>query len=87
MHTQDVSKKETRTGFAVRSGLCAGRTMCFQEINGVWFPTVDSNNPVPLPTPVPTPTPGVQWLNCKSCVGSNVAAGQLAGATCEVCYL
>ena len=87
MHTREVSKKKLRMGFAVRSGLCAGRTMCFQEINGVWFPTVDSNNPIPSPTPIPNPTPGVQWLNCKSCVGSNVGTGQLAGATCEVCYL
>jgi len=87
MHTQVVNQKKNRMGFAVRSGICAGRTMCFQEVNGVWLPVVDPNNPIPVPTPVPPLTPGVQWLNCKSCVGSNVGPGQLAGATCEVCYM
>jgi hypothetical protein len=75
-----------RTGFSVRSDLRAGRTVCYQEINGYWYPVVDPNNPVP-PPPAPTPTPGVQYLNCQSCTGTQTGTGQLSNANCQVCYL
>jgi hypothetical protein len=89
MASQPQSALHRTPGFAVRSALKAGRSVCYQEVNGVWYPIYDPNNPFP-PTPVspnPAPEPGVQWLSCKSCTGTQVSPGQLATAKCEVCYL
>jgi hypothetical protein len=75
-------------GIGIRSGLKAGRTMCYQEINGVWYPIVDPNNP-PAPVP-PTPTPpnpNIQWLSCQSCQGSMISNTAMQNATCEVCRM
>lgn len=72
-------------GLKVQTDLRAGRTVCYQEVNGVWYPIVDPNNPTPTPTP--PPEPGVQYLACKSCTGTQSAPGNLVNANCEVCYL
>lgn len=78
-------KMKSLLGFSVQTGLRAGRSVCYEEINGVWYPIVDPNNPVPSPTP--PPVPGVQLLACKSCTGTESAPGNLVNASCEVCYL
>ena len=75
-----------KTSLKIRSDLRAGRSICYEEINGVWYPIYDPNNPTPVP-PAPTPTPGVQWLSCQSCTGTQLAPGQLSNVTCEVCNL
>ena len=75
-------------GLPIRSGLKAGRTMCYQEINGIWYPMIDPNNP-PIPTP-PTPTPpnpNIQWLSCQSFQGTRVNNSALQNANCEVCQM
>ena len=74
-----------RFGLHVRSELRAGRTLCYQEINGAWYPIIDPVYP-PVPTPI-TPNPNVQWLACQSCTGTSVGASQLQNATCEVCRM
>jgi hypothetical protein len=75
-------------GFSIRSGLKAGRTMCYQEINGIWYPMIDPNNPPIsiLPTSVPSNS-NVQWLSCQSCQGTRVNNSALQYATCEVCRM
>jgi hypothetical protein len=75
-----------RPGFAVRSNLKAGRSVCYQEVGGVWYPIPDPTYPYP-PAPTPAPTPGVQWLNCQSCTGTKIGEGALQNAACEVCNL
>ena len=85
MVSKDTFRLIMRAGISIRSGLKAGRTMCYQEINGVWYPIIDPNNP-PLPTPV-TPIPNVQWLSCQSCQGSMVSDRALQNASCEVCKM
>jgi hypothetical protein len=88
MVEKDIPRCILRAGITVRSGLKAGRTMCYQEINGVWYPTIDPNYP-PLPTP-PTPTPvdpSIQWLSCQSCQGNRVSDRSLQNANCEVCKM
>lgn len=81
--------KIANTALKVRSDLRAGRTVCYQLVEGGWVPILDSNAPVlPTPAPVPpAPPPGVQLLDCQSCTGSELAPGVLANATCSVCYL
>jgi hypothetical protein len=85
------SKLRLETGIRVRSDLRAGRSVCYEYIDGAWYPIYDPNNPItpipPLPNPVPPPTPGVQWLDCKSCTGTQNSDGTLSNVTCEVCYL
>jgi hypothetical protein len=87
-----VEKKFARThlsaGIAIRSGLTSGRTMCYQEVNGIWYPMIDPNNP-PFPTPpVPTPpNPNIQWLSCQSCQGARISDRALQNAKCEVCRM
>jgi len=75
-------------GLPVRSGLKSGSTMCYQEINGIWYPIIDPNNPPVPPPPTPTPpNPNVQWLSCQSCQGTAVNNSALQNATCEVCQM
>jgi hypothetical protein len=82
-----IARPDVRfAGLPVRSDLRAGRSVCYQEINGVWFPISDTGTITP-PLPTPTPEPGVQWLSCNSCSGTQINPGQLAPANCEVCYL
>lgn len=72
----------------VRTGLRAGRTVCYQLVEGAWVPVLDSNTPLPpLPNPTPAPPPGVQMLDCQSCTGSELAPGVLSNARCQVCFL
>ena len=85
MAHNSTSRRSSCPCIPVRAGIQAGRTVCYQEINGSWYP-IDPNYP-PVPPPAPLPTPGVQWLGCKSCTGVQVAPGQLTGAQCEVCFL
>lgn len=74
--------------FRVRTGLRAGRTVCYQLVDGGWVPVLDSNKPLPLlPAPTPAPPPGVQVLDCQSCTGSELTPGVLTNAHCEVCFL
>ena len=88
MINQDFARPILRAGICVRSGVKAGRTMCYQEINGIWYPLIDPNNP-PVPTPpAPTPiNPNIQWLSCQSCQGSMVSDRALQNASCEVCRM
>jgi hypothetical protein len=88
MVNQNNNRSILRAGISIRSGLMAGRTMCYQEINGVWYPIVDPNNPpVPVP-PTPTPpNPNIQWLSCQSCQGTMVSNTAMQNATCEVCRM
>jgi len=81
-----TSHQNYSAGIGVRSNLKAGRSVCYQEIDGVWYPISDSSNPY-YPTPTPAPNPNVQWLSCQSCNGTKVREGVLENATCEVCYL
>ncbi len=85
MVIKSVSPCNIQPGLIIRSALKAGRTMCYQEINGAWYPIVDPIYPV-LPTPI-TPNPNVQWLSCQSCNGTRVSDTQLQNATCEVCSM
>lgn len=81
---------EARSGVALRlrTGLRAGRTVCYQLVEGAWMPVLDSDAPLPpLPNPTPAPPPGVQVLDCQSCTGSELTRGVLTNARCEVCYL
>ncbi len=79
----------------VRSGLRAGAIVCYDNSSGYLIPVITpcSTGQVVYPPvmpdpvgPVVDPTPGVQWLNCQQCTGSQVGAGRLANASCEVCY-
>jgi hypothetical protein len=88
MEDKNKPRSIFQAGISIRSGLKAGRTLCYQEINGTWYPIIDPNNP-PLPLP-PTPTPtnsSVQWLSCQSCQGSMISNTALQNATCEVCRM
>jgi hypothetical protein len=88
MESNHSLNRYLETGFRIRTDLKAGRSVCYEEINGAWYPIYDTNNPIPPPpTPVPPSTPGVQWLDCKSCTGTQNADGTLSNVTCEVCYL
>jgi hypothetical protein len=88
MVEKEPSRSKLQAGIAIRSGIKAGRTMCYQEINGTWYPIIDPNNP-PLPTPpIPTPpNPNIQWLSCQSCQGTIVSDRSLQNASCEVCRM
>jgi hypothetical protein len=88
MAEKDIARYSLHAGIAIRSGLKAGTTMCYQQINGIWYPIIDPNNP-PVPPPVTptTPNPNVQWLNCQSCQGSMVSDQSIQNATCEVCQM
>lgn len=88
MENKNPSRSILKPGISIRSGLTAGRTMCYQEINDIWYPLVDSSYPI-LPTvPSPTPSsPDIQWLNCQSCQGSRASDRALQNATCEVCRM
>jgi hypothetical protein len=87
MLENDILRTISKAGIKIRSDLKAGRTMCYQEINGIWYPIVDPNNP-PAPTPpAPPPNPNVQWLSCQSCTGSAVSNYALQNASCEVCKM
>jgi hypothetical protein len=84
----DSHRSIIHSGITIRSSLKAGRTMCYQEINGIWIPIVDPNNP-PIPTP-PSPTPldpNIQWLSCQSCQGTSISDRALQNANCEVCRM
>jgi len=88
MENIDSPRSVFRSGISMRSNLKAGRTMCYQEINGIWYPIIDPNNP-PSPTP-PTPTPpdpNIQWLSCQSCQGTSISDRALQNASCEVCRM
>jgi hypothetical protein len=88
MVDKDTPRSNLRAGIYLRTGLKAGRTMCYQEVNGIWYPLIDPNYP-PIPTP-PTPnppSPNIQWLSCQSCQGSVVNSRALQNATCEVCRM
>jgi hypothetical protein len=86
MVNNDNPRSFLQAGISIRSGLTAGTTMCYQQINGVWYPIVDPNNP-PVPvTPTP-PNPNIQWLSCQSCQGSMVSNTAMQNATCEVCRM
>jgi hypothetical protein len=88
MVEKDTLQHVLHAGITVRCGLKAGRTMCYQEINGAWVPIFDPNYP-PYPVP-PTPTPpdpNIQWLNCQSCQGTRVSDRALQNVNCEVCRM
>ncbi len=89
MAEKDNPRSIFQAGISIRSGLIAGTTMCYQEINGIWYPIIDPNNPPVTPPPTPTtPNPNVQWLSCQSCQGTVVSSdGALQNATCEVCTM
>jgi len=69
---------------AVRTGLQAGAIACFDDSNGYMTPVWTPCSTVTPPNPTP-PNPNVQWLNCTSCLGTNLGNGRLSNATCEVC--
>ena len=48
MVKKDNPRSILQAGINIRSGLMAGRTVCYQEINGTWYPIIDPNNP-PFP--------------------------------------
>jgi hypothetical protein len=75
-------------GLLLRSGVKAGQgqVVCYELVNGAWFPVGSVVPPRPAPTPQP-PQSSVQWLTCQSCRGSSVGPGQLAKAVCEVCMM
>jgi len=82
------SNNQLTQSLHVRSGLKAGQApvVCYQYVNGAWYPVSNVYPPSPVPTPPPQP-PSAQWLNCQSCTGTVVGNGQLQNATCEVCTM
>jgi hypothetical protein len=82
------------TSLRVRSDLRAGAIVCYDNSSGYLIPVVtpcSTGNVIyppvyPDPVPVVPTTPGVQWLSCQQCTGTQIGAGQLAPAKCEVCY-
>jgi len=60
-------------GLQLRSGIKAGQSqvVCYQYINGAWYPVGSVVPPYPAPVPPPTES-SVQWLSCQSCKGVSV---------------
>ena len=84
----DTLQNVLRAGITVRTGLIAGRTLCYQEINGAWVPIIDPYySPFPVPTTPAPLNPNIQWLNCQSCQGIRVNDRSLQNADCEVCRM
>jgi hypothetical protein len=77
-----------QSGLTIRSGINSGRTICYQELNGIWYPISDSTYSLAGLPPMPPPaTPGIQWLTCQSCQGYRASDRVLNDATCEVCRM
>jgi len=69
----------------IRTGIKAGGTVCFQEVDGNLYPIASPETPPVYPPPSPPTPSNVQWLSCQSCNGTRTSQNQLQNARCEVC--